>query len=32
MDRVFIRVEEQMLEKQFGEVWLEYAKQVRRWV
>jgi len=32
MDRVFIRVEEQMLEKRFGEVWLEYAKKVRRWV
>ena len=32
MDRVFFRVEEQMLEKRFGEVWLEYAKKVRRWV
>ena len=32
MDRVFIRVEEQMLEKQFGQDWLEYAQEVRRWV
>ena len=32
MDRVFIRVEEQMLEKKFGQAWLEYAKRVRRWV
>jgi protein-S-isoprenylcysteine O-methyltransferase Ste14 len=32
MDRVFIRVEEQMLERKFGEVWLEYAQKVRRWV
>jgi protein-S-isoprenylcysteine O-methyltransferase Ste14 len=32
MDRVFIRVEEQMLEKQFGQAWLEYASKVRRWL
>jgi protein-S-isoprenylcysteine O-methyltransferase Ste14 len=32
MDRVFIRVEEQMLEKQFGQAWLEYAQRVRRWI
>ena len=32
MDRVFIRVEEQMMEKQFGQAWLEYAQKVRRWV
>ena len=32
MDRVFIGVEEQMLEKQFGQAWLEYAQKVRRWV
>jgi protein-S-isoprenylcysteine O-methyltransferase Ste14 len=32
MDRTFIRVEEQMLEKQFGQVWLEYANRVRRWL
>jgi protein-S-isoprenylcysteine O-methyltransferase Ste14 len=31
MDRVFIRVEEQMLEENFGHAWLEYAKKVRRW-
>ena len=30
MDRVFIRVEEQMLEKQFGQAWREYAQKVRR--
>ena len=32
MDRVFIRVEEQMLGKQFGQAWREYAQKVRRWV
>jgi protein-S-isoprenylcysteine O-methyltransferase Ste14 len=32
MDRVFIRVEEQMLEAKFGQAWLGYAKKVRRWV
>ena len=32
IDRVFIRVEEQMLEKQFGQAWLGYAQEVRRWV
>ena len=32
MDRVFIRVEEQMLEENFGQSWLEYAKKVRRWL
>jgi protein-S-isoprenylcysteine O-methyltransferase Ste14 len=32
MDRVFIRVEEQMLEEQFGQAWLEHAQKVRRWV
>ena len=32
MDRVFIRVEEQMLEKQFDQAWLEYAQSVRRWI
>jgi protein-S-isoprenylcysteine O-methyltransferase Ste14 len=32
MDRVFIRVEEQMLEKKFSQAWLEYAKKVRRWI
>jgi protein-S-isoprenylcysteine O-methyltransferase Ste14 len=31
-DRVFIRVEEQMLGKQFGQAWLEYVQKVRRWV
>jgi protein-S-isoprenylcysteine O-methyltransferase Ste14 len=32
MDRVFIQVEEQMLEKQFGQAWREYTQQVRRWI
>jgi protein-S-isoprenylcysteine O-methyltransferase Ste14 len=32
MDRVFIRVEERMLEETFGQVWIEYAKKVRRWM
>ena len=32
MDRVCIRVEEQMLEKQFGQTWFEYVKRVRRWI
>jgi len=32
MDRVFIRVEERMLEKQFGQVWANYAERVRRWI
>ena len=32
MDRVSIRVEEQMLEESFCQAWLEYAKKVRRWV
>ena len=32
MHRVFIRVEEQMLEKKFGQAWLEYANKVRRWL
>jgi protein-S-isoprenylcysteine O-methyltransferase Ste14 len=29
MDRVFIKVEEQMLEKKFGESWLTYKAKVR---
>jgi protein-S-isoprenylcysteine O-methyltransferase Ste14 len=32
MDRVFIRIEEQMLEREFGRAWLGYAQKVRRWV
>ena len=32
MDRIFMRVEEQMLEETFGEAWLEYKKKVRRWI
>lgn len=32
MDRVFIRVEEQMLEARFGATWLAYKAKVRRWI
>jgi protein-S-isoprenylcysteine O-methyltransferase Ste14 len=32
MDRVFIQVEERMLEQKFGQAWLEYKRQVRRWI
>jgi len=32
MDVVLIRVEEQMLEEKFGEVWLEYKGKARRWI
>ena len=32
MDVVFIRVEERMLEEKFGERWVRYRKQVRRWI
>jgi protein-S-isoprenylcysteine O-methyltransferase Ste14 len=32
MDRVFIQVEERMLEARFGEAWLGYKRQTRRWI
>ena len=32
MNRVFIRVEEQMLEEKFGPAWSEYGRKVRRWI
>jgi protein-S-isoprenylcysteine O-methyltransferase Ste14 len=32
MDRVFIVVEERMLEEKFGQAWLDYKAQIRRWV
>ena len=32
IDRLFIRVEERMLQKQFGRDWQDYKKQTRRWV
>ncbi len=32
MDYRFIRIEEQMLEAKFGEVWLSYKCRVRRWL
>ena len=32
MELVFVRFEESMLEKKFGRIWLEYKRQVRRWI
>ena len=32
MNRIFIRVEERMLEEQFGENWRKYKMQVRKWI
>lgn len=32
MDRVFIVVEERMLTEKFGQAWLDYKVEVRRWV
>jgi protein-S-isoprenylcysteine O-methyltransferase Ste14 len=32
MDRVFIRVEEQMLEETFRQAWASYKARVRRWL
>jgi protein-S-isoprenylcysteine O-methyltransferase Ste14 len=32
MDRVFIRIEENMLAETFGEAWTEYESRVRRWI
>jgi protein-S-isoprenylcysteine O-methyltransferase Ste14 len=32
MDRIFIRVEERMLETHFGEAWVAYKARVRRWI
>ncbi len=32
IDYLFIRVEESMLEEQFGNTWLKYKKSVRRWI
>jgi protein-S-isoprenylcysteine O-methyltransferase Ste14 len=31
MESLFIRIEEVMLEAQFGSTWLEYKQRVRRW-
>ncbi len=30
MDRVFISLEERMLEQKFGKAWLEYKRKARR--
>ena len=32
MDRVFISVEERMLDERFGQVWAGYKNRVRRWI
>jgi protein-S-isoprenylcysteine O-methyltransferase Ste14 len=32
MDRIFIAVEERMLETTFGQTWSEYKAKVRRWI
>jgi len=32
IDMIFIRFEEKKLGQTFGEAWLEYKKNVRRWV
>jgi len=32
MDRIFIQVEERMLEKRFGPAWQDYKSKTRRWL
>ena len=32
MELVFIRVEERMMEAQFGQSWRDYKRKVRRWI
>jgi len=32
IEKVFIKVEERMLEEKFGQAWLEYKDKVRRWI
>ena len=32
MEVVFVRVEEKMLEQQFGSGWIAYKKKVRKWL
>ena len=32
LDRVFVKVEERMLEEKFGQAWLQYKASVRRWI
>jgi protein-S-isoprenylcysteine O-methyltransferase Ste14 len=32
MDRIFIQVEESTLEDKFGQAWLDYTANVRRWI
>jgi protein-S-isoprenylcysteine O-methyltransferase Ste14 len=32
MDRIFIQVEESMLQVKFAQAWLEYKATVRRWI
>ena len=31
-NEIFIKVEEQMMKRQFGDAWNKYAKKVRRWM
>ena len=32
IDRIFIRIEEKMLDETFGREWGEYRSRVRRWI
>lgn len=32
IQRIFVREEEKMLERQFGDTWQEYKRKVRRWI
>ncbi|GAK56824.1 hypothetical protein U27_03788 [Candidatus Vecturithrix granuli] len=32
LEKIFIQVEERMLEETFGETWLTYKQKVRRWI
>ena len=32
MEMIFMRVEEKMLQQQFGSTWKDYKNEVRKWV
>jgi protein-S-isoprenylcysteine O-methyltransferase Ste14 len=32
MDQIFVKVEEQMLAEKFGEHWVKYKSEVRKWI
>lgn len=32
MEMIFVRVEEKMLEQQFGSTWADYKNEVRKWI